>query len=111
MSEESVSYLTRRELGVINAQPERGLTDYEEEDSMTETYGTDNMSHAEAISKIRNRKVGKLLEEIDGDSQPHKLIRSIKKAFNHMANDFETYVTEITGEQDNDEYQDSRFNR
>ena len=70
------------------------------------------MSHTENISKIRNRKVAKLLEAIDGDSQPHKLICEIKKAFNHMANDFETYVNNITKGTQHEQYDpNTRFNR
>ncbi len=55
-----------------------------------------NMTHGECISKIRNRQLARLLDDIGADDQPEMLIRSIKRSFNFMANDIETYVTTVT---------------
>lgn len=71
-----------------------------------------NMTHSEVISKIRNRQVAKLMIDIDADKLPPMLTRSIKRSFTNMGNDFETYVTSVTGE--DNEYStenDQQFNR
>lgn len=69
MSEDQEAYLTKNDISVIN----------------TNDTGQDIYEIEEIVSRLRNRNVAQLLDDLG--EQPPCIVRSIKRQFTRMAND------------------------
>jgi len=89
MSEEQTPYLTRKDLGVINADDRKELTMDNYESIRGGINSRDCMEHE--IERLTNRHIAKCLDHL-GDTIAPVQIASIKRSFRFFAEDIKQVI-------------------